>query len=294
MKRKKRGNKKFIYIIFFIIILIVIFLFIKYNSYITGKAIYGEREYTVFTFYLNYSKYPIDGRVSFDDIFYATTVNGNITIPSINYKPKYIGFRGVYDKKVFDVKYYFPEDYLKYSYVPFVVFSDDLYFDDYFNITKLHFSHMPLTYRLLNYCGNIDRLNKAFFEFNKSTNGTVYFIPTNSSNPDIRVICPSNQSEKSNYYNEVIGESVLNNVKGNVIMDSTIIFYPTISSCGYFPLVEIHELLHSFGYTHKLNISSVMYNTTDNCRWIYDYKDIYGEPRIDDDIVIDLMKTYSK
>lgn len=294
MKRKKRGEKKIFYIILSIIILIIGFLFIKYNSYITGKAIIGERENTLFMFYLNYSKYPIDGEVSINDVFYGNTLNGNITIPKLNYKPKYLGFKGIYEKKVFDVKYYFPEDYLKYSYVPFVVFSNDLYNDDFYDSNKLHFSRIPITYKIINYCGNIERLNKAFFEFNKSTNGSVYFIPTESNNPDIRIICYSNESENSDYYNKVIGESDLNNIKGNVIINSTIIFYPTISSCGYFPLVEIHELLHSLGYSHRPNISSVMYNTTDNCKWMYDYKDIHGEPRIDDDIILDLKDIYSK
>ncbi|MEM0465869.1 MAG: matrixin family metalloprotease, partial [Candidatus Pacearchaeota archaeon] len=124
--------------------------------------------------------------------------------------------------------------------------------------------------------------------------GRVYFVQTFLEDADLTIICVSDKSKNTDYTKEVIGESVINDVKDNIIIHSTIFFYPTISSCGYFPFVELHEILHSLGFSHSQKISSVMYNNTDNCKWIYENKDIYGPPRIDDDIVKELKEIYYK
>lgn len=299
MKHKKAKSKKklMLCLIIMILFLSIILFFIYYGiakGIFTGKAISSGREFTVFRFYLNNSGRPIDGEVSFDDSFYGRTRNGNISVYSLLKNPSTIRFKGTFNKSKFDLIYSFPEDYKEYEIIPFILFEEDFTKDDFYYATNLHWAHMPLTYRFINYCSNENRIKQAFEEFSKFTNGSVYFIPALSVNADITIICYSSQSKDSSYVREVIGEAGLNSIKDNLILNSSIYFYPTISSCGYFPTVEIHEILHTLGYGHSPKISSLMYNSTDNCKWLNENKDIYGPPRIDDEIVLELKKTYAR
>jgi hypothetical protein len=298
MKKRKKNRGLRILSISILICIILVFSFLLYFQYsmksTTGKAISDNNYNTVFYFYLNGSRNFIDGDIILDDVYYGRTVNGQISMTNIKIIPKILRFKGIFNQSVFDLIYHFPENYNYYQYVPFIVFERDLIKDDYYYLKKLHWGHMPITYSFYNYCSNTDRLIKSFEEFNRSTNGSVYFISTNSTSPDIRIICFSNQSSESDYYTEILGESGLNNIKNNLIVDSTIAFYPTISSCGYFPIVELHEILHSFGYNHINKISSIMYNTTDNCKWLYENQDINGPLRIDDNISQELIEMYNR
>jgi hypothetical protein len=63
---------------------------------------------------------------------------------------------------------------------------------------------------------------------------------------------------------------------------------------GYYPFMELHEILHGFGFEHSENECSIMYPYSNN-QFIYDNLDVcsYGKkPHIDKGIIKDLKEIY--
>lgn len=170
--------------------------------------------------------------------------------------------------------------------------------DTFSKVNRLHWTHMPLIYKFEEPICNSYRAQKireAFEEINSETNGSVSFIE--SENPDIIIYCSvtvkDEQKLQGDYWVETLGEGGISAYYGNRVINATIIFYPTTTSCGYFPSVEIHEILHTFNYPHNNRPCSIMYSGEENCRYILENQDICGKPHIDDDIVKSLIETYS-
>jgi len=196
-----------------------------------------------------------------------------------------------------------------------------------------HWTHMPVTYHILkpNHqlkdCGQYEsnKIRKGFGRIEDSTFGNVEFKEINNpEDADIVVKCSyikdcyelkTNITENYVYQTEIICEHVkgfanITESEGNKILKAEIEmiglfgFSETrnkgpsgffFASCGH-PTVEIHEILHTFGYGHEYNSNSIMYFEDDvlgstkfgkgNC--------IGSKKEIDDLIVDDLIKIYSK
>jgi len=267
----------------------------------------------IFSFYLNKTGEPVDGELIADGMSLGFTENGNISIPDLNPIPDNFSFNGVYNNIIFNLTYDFPKDYKDYSSYPFIVTEYDLFYSSLYNryiplkendsfpkTQKLHWSHMPLIYKFNGTRCQGDRYDKliyAFNEFKTETNGSVYFIEGNySQTPDIIINCiqySGTTTYEGDYSYETLGEGSLSAYMGNIIIQGTVNLYSTTASNGYFPFMEIHEILHTFNYSHVNEVSSIMYpyaNT--HSRYAYDNRDIFGSPHIDNDIVKELDEIY--
>ena len=299
-----------------VILSLFIFLVLIFSNFFTNPSTNPLANLPLqikFFFIINDTNESIDGEVFFDNISIGNTSSGIINIPSMNATPKELEFKGIYLGKPFEIYYAFPEDYLDYAENSFIMSISEIEYAqliqrDMFpnaNFDKLRWNHMPLVYNYVSKdkCGiaRVDKLNYAFNEINTETNNSVYFIE--GKNPDILITCLASESDRgydSGYSTQILGEGGPSYTWGHIILNATLNFYPTMDGCGYFPFVEIHEILHTLGYEQNLygqwhypyqaNLCTLMGNYTacDN------YKNICGNPHIDSEIILDLMQIYKK
>ena len=151
-----------------------------------------------------------------------------------------------------------------------------------------HWDHMPVSFGFSNPedCGSFQtyRILRAFDEITNATSGKVSFIESNDS-VNINIICNKNFLPPSDPGLLQSGEAnVFSN--GNVILSADINFYNTggdnyNGGCRNYPDVEIHEILHAFGFQH----TDAPYN-------IMNPVGTYCPTHINDDIVERLMSIY--
>ncbi|MBR9704531.1 hypothetical protein GOV12_03910 [Candidatus Pacearchaeota archaeon] len=254
------------------------------------KEVAKENNNTIFSFYLNESEELIDGKVYFDEDLYGRTTKGNISLYKLKELPEYVRFTGIYNEKRFSTYYEFPKDYLDYNKIIFSVKEEDLVKDDYYYIEEEHWSHMPLTYSIDEKCSNKKKVKYAFSEIQRATDNQVSFIKGNE-NPDIEIICKNKPISED--YIKTLAESGADEYKvDNTIYHATIYFYSSTHSSGYYPMIEIHEILHTFGFDHNDNINSIMYSDTENNEYIYDNFKNSDIPKIDKYIIEKLKFIY--
>ncbi len=203
--------------------------------------------------------------------------------------------------------------------------AEDSSRDDYSRVNRLHWAHMPVTYRILNEeeCGRYEstRIRRAFSAITNVTNSVVYFAQANDS-ADIELTCVFIEDcyKKSvEIYSDYVVryETICNHelglarttTEGNIIRKAEIYLYglagfaetkregPSgfyVGTCGHAD-TEIHELLHAFGYKHSEDNSSMMYYKSDTFGLsIRKEGECQGSKReIDRSIVEDLVKTYT-
>ena len=166
--------------------------------------------------------------------------------------------------------------------------------DEFSNIQELHWMHMPLTYSFaesnrnigprdtFNYkCPDyqIQRLKDAFNMLQNETNSKILFEEVYDEEGEIIVYCYKLKADEG-YYVEGEGGYIS---QDNLILNAELDFYDHLN-CGTWPDVEIHEILHLFGYGHIENKSSIMTPIASRCDRGY----------IDEEIIQDLINTYSK
>ncbi|MFH1290378.1 MAG: hypothetical protein ABIH92_03145 [Nanoarchaeota archaeon] len=87
----------------------------------------------------------------------------------------------------------------------------------------------------------------------------------------------------------VLGEGGPNDILGDIILNASVNLYHNLNNarCAYFPTREIHEILHSFGFDHSVDIS-VLNSLADETYWASPqrYKEIIRElDRLTSDIM---------
>ena len=112
------------------------------------------------------------------------------------------------------------------------------------------------------------------------TRGTVNFREINGSlsGADITVYC--NKARALDVFFMKVGDGSYN-ASGSIIYSGELNFY-THRNCGTWPDLEIHEILHTFGFQHRDDRNSIMYPQQVRCD--------LGE--IDEDIVDKLVEIY--
>lgn len=297
-KSKKINKIKIFFVIFFFIIIFLV----EYINFNTEPKLRNE---TIFTFINTENNFSINGNVSIDDKFYGVTHEGNISVYRYHNSSVNITFKGIYNNKRFEFIYEFPKNYLNYSYMVFGLSQkeideseeyfrifDELKNDKYPHINKIHWTHMPLTYRYTNKyaCPNsrIQRVEDAIKEFDRATNSTIKIIETNESKVDLIFICKQYISH-SQEENLKLGDALPWIIK-NKIYNASINFYPDLV-CGSYPVVEIHEILHAFGYEHNTSRITIMSPILKKCDTSTEI-DENGNPIIDKWIIKDLIETY--
>lgn len=151
------------------------------------------------------------------------------------------------------------------------------------------FNHKIITYKIEDTCekSKYDNMIQAFSILENETSGLIKFQPANSE-PDIFVTC--NQSvqdlesrQKSSYF--IAGEGGAERAvstgefwvieKGKILL-----YYPRTKECLTYH-VELHELLHVFGFRHSDNKYSMMYPVSE-CNQV-----------LSDDIIQEILRLYN-
>jgi hypothetical protein len=193
---------------------------------------------------------------------------------------------------------------------------------------KLRWKDMPVTYHIVNEkkCGRYETymIKRAFNEIENATAGVVYFEKLNNSeDADIIIKC---SFIENCYKKEIdIGPVVIRETEticahnsgyarikyqGNRILKADIELIGlagfaetsgkgpsgfSIGDCGY-PVTEIHEILHAFGYQHNNNTSSIMYPEHESVGYrLYKEGECFNSIKsIDEWIIQDLISTYQQ
>jgi len=184
--------------------------------------------------------------------------------------------------------------------------EDGFYYGDDLNpIEKLHWDHMPISFSFedVRELGNgenigedigevenvseservncqdyqIDRMREAFGVINNETDGFLFFEEV-EDNGDIVINC---NALKADDIFIISGHGVYTS-RGYVIEKGELNFYTHIN-CGSWPDVEIHEILHVFGFNHADDKDSIMNPEQVRCdlgmiddEIIKELRDIYG------------------
>ena len=160
--------------------------------------------------------------------------------------------------------------------------------DNTINFFKLHWEHMPITYSFTKEnvrnsnvkCQDyqIERIRKAFQIIENDTGRAVSFKEVESKG-DILVYCNAAKADSQLLMRQGDGYYEYH---GDVIDYGELNFY-IHKNCGIWPDVEIHEILHVFGFNHTDSKKSIMYPTASVC----------DLGKIDQDIINDLINRYT-
>ncbi|MDP3027533.1 MAG: CARDB domain-containing protein [Nanoarchaeota archaeon] len=153
---------------------------------------------------------------------------------------------------------------------------------------NMKFNHNHISYTIAPDCSNEkkSRMTEAFEEL-KDKVGIIIFYPV-SDNPDIEVSCSeaTKHSIEKDYF--IAGEGgakeIIQTGRYNVITQGVILLYGEKKGieCDW-PNVELHELLHVFGFDHSSDKNSLMFQYLESC-----------SQKLDESIINSLKELYSK
>ena len=158
-------------------------------------------------------------------------------------------------------------------------------------IPNMKFNHNDISYRIDNSCeqNRINRMIEAFGLLSEEID-TIKFHSV-SGVPDIEVTCSLSVKESLNGDDNffVAGEGgakeIIKAGRFNVINKGIILLYGNFEDsveCDW-ANVELHELMHVFGFNHSINTDSLMYPTIESCN-----------QRLDNSIILELDRLYSQ
>jgi len=150
---------------------------------------------------------------------------------------------------------------------------------------NMRFNHNKISYFVNANC-QIEKKNKvhrAFEIINEKTEGLISFYEDFESRADIVVGCsPDSYEKEENIF--VAGEGGPTHIINSsmpVIIRGKVLLYDEIRGACDEPLLELHELLHVFGYDHINNENDLMYPYI-NC-----------DQEVNSDLIANLISLYS-
>lgn len=153
---------------------------------------------------------------------------------------------------------------------------------------NMKFNHNHISYSIGSDCSEEKKNNmiEAFSELQNKV-GVISFSPV-SNNPDIEVSCSESikHSIEKEYF--IAGEGgakeIIQTGRYNVITQGIILLYGEKKGvkCDW-PNVELHELLHVFGFAHSSDKNSLMYPYLESC-----------DQKLDESIISNIKELYSK
>ncbi len=156
---------------------------------------------------------------------------------------------------------------------------------------NMKFNHNRISYEISFSCSDEkrERILKAFNEISTSVELISFY--ESLGNSDIFISC-SGESENNTEIGEdffVAGEGgareVIQTGRYNIITNGTVLLYDNphgFIKCDW-PNVELHELMHVFGFDHSKNQDSLMYPYLGSC-----------DQRLDSSIISELKRLYSQ
>ncbi|MBS3079048.1 matrixin family metalloprotease [Candidatus Pacearchaeota archaeon] len=160
---------------------------------------------------------------------------------------------------------------------------------------NMKFNHNNISYRFFdcNYEQEIRVLNA--FEILSNETGLITFVKSLGF-PDIEILCSETSKQTQELGSEyfIAGEGgakeIIQTIKYNIITSGSILLYdsPTGSLKCNSPEIELHELLHVFGFDHSSNKNSLMNPYLSSCKQkidvsiINELKRLYAETNLPD------------
>lgn len=154
---------------------------------------------------------------------------------------------------------------------------------------NMKFNHNDISYRINPDCGD-EKKEGMINAFNKLSNEieVISFYPAGRE-PDIEVSCSKANENllKGDFF--IAGEGgakeIIQTGSYNVIVSALVLLYsfPNKSIECDWPNLELHELLHVFGFEHSRDRNSLMHPYLESC-----------EQKLDDSIIQDLKGLYSQ
>lgn len=157
----------------------------------------------------------------------------------------------------------------------------------------MKFNHNNISYRIDPYC-NTKRKEKIKKAFQEITNqAPIITFKESFSKADIEVSCSkAPESEPTDEKHLIAGEGgakeIIQTKRNYIITKGVVYLYDNndnkmkTTECEY-PNIELHELMHVFGFDHSENKNSLMYPILESCDQI-----------IDQSIINQLKKLYSQ
>lgn len=175
--------------------------------------------------------------------------------------------------------------------------------DDYNLNSELHWGHMPLVYKFNEsapcYGFRLERIKLAFDELERVTDGKVSFVE--GDNPDITITCTQYVENSGYLEDKTIGQAYYINETGSSVIQSAYIEFFPVQTYGWYPRVEVHEILHTFGFEHNYDDPlSIMYPVNNDGAFFYQYDgednkdELVRQNAIDPYIIQELKNTYYK
>ena len=161
--------------------------------------------------------------------------------------------------------------------------------DSFLNASGLHWTHMPVTYSFEdNYsCGEIEPnfIRRAFDNIQKETNNVVSFKEV-LEDGDITINCKKDFNLNATQGTYQVGDATITELEGNKILKGKLNFYIVpgtvhAGSCSYAE-IEVHEILHTFGFNHNYESYNIM-NPVES----------YCPTHLNKDILDTLLSTYT-
>lgn len=163
---------------------------------------------------------------------------------------------------------------------------------------NMKFNHKDISYKIDSNCDSEKRVRmiKALDDLINLTGGLIDFHLTTGEEPDIGVICSTGERytplEETRFF--IAGEGgareVIQTERYNIISSGVILLYGNVHNspvCNW-PNVELHELLHVFGFNHSQSPNSLMYPYLNSCNQkldgsvVNELKKLYLEPNLPD------------
>ncbi len=154
---------------------------------------------------------------------------------------------------------------------------------------NMKFNHNSISYKIDSECSDEkkERMLEAFKELENKV-GIIDFYSIFES-PDIEVSCSELEKKSPDKDFFIAGEGgakeIIQTGRYNVITNGIILLHGNphgFYECEW-PNIELHELLHVFGFDHSKDENSLMYSYLKSC-----------EQKLDESIINDLKELYSK
>ena len=134
-------------------------------------------------------------------------------------------------------------------------------YEDNYETDELHWGHMPITYAF----GNMDACRErqvfamidSFNRIQEETDNVVRFKQS-PNNPDFTILCVQGEGMINNV--ETLGSAYCETAPNTKLITKAVInIYGQGMVCGTgYPHVEVHEILHNFGFVHNALMDSIM------------------------------------
>jgi predicted Zn-dependent protease len=155
---------------------------------------------------------------------------------------------------------------------------------------NMKFNHNRISYDIEEACDEDkkSRMTEAFRLLHEQV-AEIEFYPRAVETPDIRIICSKKVEGTTGRNFFVAGEGgaeqIIQTKRYNVITKGLVLLYGNphgTLECSW-PNVELHELMHVFGFQHSQNENSLMYPYLESC-----------EQKLDEAIIDDLRALYTQ